>query len=250
MDDNTVRHKWNRYAARYDRDIGLFEKIQFGGGRAWVRSRATGDVLEVAIGTGLNLPHYPPGIRLTGLDFSPAMLDQARARAAEHGLDVRLQVGDAQALPLRDATFDTVVCTLGPCGVPDDRAAPAEMHRVLRPGGTLLLLDHIGSHHNLLHLGQRLLDKLTVRTLGDHQTRRPLQHLATLGFQVRHTERFKWAPSNASPRSRRRDLRSRSYPLLVPGQTSAGRRNVGVMLRGLGYPTVRRERPEKSGCPG
>ncbi|HEV2783626.1 MAG TPA: class I SAM-dependent methyltransferase [Actinophytocola sp.] len=191
MSDERLRGQWDKYAPRYDRDIGFFERVQFGGGREWVCSRARGDVLEVAVGTGRNLPFYPDGVRLTGIDFSPAMLEIARKRAAELGRDVELRVGDAQALPFPDASFDTVVCTLGLCGFPDDRAAIAEMHRVLRPNGTLLLLDHIGSHHKLIHLGQRLLEKITVRMIGDYQTRRPLPLVERTGFVVRERERLK-----------------------------------------------------------
>jgi ubiquinone/menaquinone biosynthesis C-methylase UbiE len=187
-----LRAKWDKYAPRYDRDIGFFERIQFAGGREWVCSRARGEVLEVAVGTGRNLSCYPDSVRLTGVDLSPAMLDIARARAAELGRKIDLREGDAQALPFADAAFDTVVCTLGLCGFPDDRAAIEEMHRVLRPGGTLLLLDHIGSHHKLLYFGQWLLEKaMTARTLGDHQTRRPLLLLEPAGFVVEQQERLK-----------------------------------------------------------
>jgi ubiquinone/menaquinone biosynthesis C-methylase UbiE len=192
MDDGErLRGLWERYAPRYDRDMGLFERLQFGGGRAWVCSQATGEVLEVAIGTGRNLPFYPKGVRLTGIDLSPAMLDIARRRAADLAREVDLREGDAQALEFPDASFDTVVCTLGLCGIPDDRKAITEMHRVLRPGGTLLLLDHIGSHHTLIRLGQRLLEKLTLRMLGDYQTRRPLPLVQQAGFVIQHQERLK-----------------------------------------------------------
>ncbi|MFD1150961.1 class I SAM-dependent methyltransferase [Saccharothrix hoggarensis] len=191
MDQAELRGKWDEYAHRYDRDIGVFEKVQFGGGREWVCTQAAGDVLEVAIGTGLNLPHYPSDVRLTGLDLSPGMLAQARARADHLGRDVTLVEGDAQSLPFPDAHFDTVVCTLGLCGVPDDRAAIHEMHRVLRPGGRLLLLDHVGSHHRVILFGQRLLERLTLRMIGDHQTRRPLPLVEQAGFTVRRRERLK-----------------------------------------------------------
>jgi len=186
-----LRGLWQRYAARYDRDMGFFERLQFRGGREWVCAQATGDVLEVAIGTGRNLPFYPSEARLTGIDFSPAMLGIARHRAADLDRQVELHEGDAQQLPFADACFDTVVCTLSLCGIPDDRAAIAEMHRVLRPGGTLLLLDHIGSHHTLIYLGQRLLEKLTLRMLGDHQTRRPLPLVHQAGFAIQQQERLK-----------------------------------------------------------
>ncbi|WP_116047066.1 class I SAM-dependent methyltransferase [Amycolatopsis palatopharyngis] len=191
--DNTqrLRELWERYAPRYDRDIGWCERLQFGDGRAWVCAKATGEVLEVAIGTGRNLGYYPEETRLTGIDFSPAMLDIARQRATQLGRLVDLREADAQELPFPDASFDTVVCTLSLCGIPDERAAIAEMYRVLRPGGTLLLLDHIGSHHRLIHFGQRLLEILTVRTLGDYQTRRPLPLVQGCGFVIQHQQRLK-----------------------------------------------------------
>jgi hypothetical protein len=71
---------WDKYAPRYDRDMGFFERLQFGGGREWVCGQANGDVLEVAVGTGRNLAHYPDGVQLTGIDASPAMLEVARRR--------------------------------------------------------------------------------------------------------------------------------------------------------------------------
>src|SRR5438874_2926665 len=75
-----VRAVQDKQAPKYDRQISFFERILFGDGRAWVCSQATGDVLEVAIGTGRNLSFYPPDVRLTGIDFSPAMLELARRR--------------------------------------------------------------------------------------------------------------------------------------------------------------------------
>ncbi|TDP96703.1 class I SAM-dependent methyltransferase [Labedaea rhizosphaerae] len=191
MDGEWVRGQWDKYASRYDRAMRPVERLQFGGGREWVCTQATGDVLEVAVGTGLNLPHYPADVTLTGVDLSPRMLELARKRAAELQREITLVEGDAQALPFPDASFDTVVCTLGLCGFPDDRAAIAEMHRMLRPGGKLLLLDHIGSHHRLILLGQRLLEKLSLRQLGDYQTRRPLPLVQAAGFVVERTERLK-----------------------------------------------------------
>jgi ubiquinone/menaquinone biosynthesis C-methylase UbiE len=190
-DDDRLRRRWDKYAPRYDRDIGVFERLQFAGGREWVCAQAAGNVLEVAVGTGLNLAQYTTEARVTGIDFSPAMLERARRRAADLRREVVLTEADAQALPFPDASFDTVVCTLGLCGFPDERAAIAEMYRVLRPGGRLLLLDHVGSHHKLIWWGQRLLEQLTVRMLGDHQTRRPLPLVKEAGFVVERTERLK-----------------------------------------------------------
>lgn len=154
----------------------------FPGGREWVCTRAAGRTLEVAIGTGLNLALYPAGITLTGVDLSPATLALAVRRAAGLGRTVALVEADAERLPFSGDSFDTVVCTLGLCSIPDDAAAIAEMHRVLRPGGTLLLLDHVVAPNPLLRAGQRVAERLTFRFSADYLTRRPLPLLEAAGF--------------------------------------------------------------------
>jgi len=181
---------WDAMAPGYDRDIAFFERIQFGGGREWVCSRATGRVLDVAIGTGLNLPFYPTDISLTGVDLSPAMLAIARQRAADLGREVELHEGNAEALPFADASFDTVVCTLSLCTIPDHAKAIAEMHRVLRPGGKLLLLDHIGSRWWPVWAVLKLLELFTARN-GEYMTRRPLPMLGPAGFTVTESQQLK-----------------------------------------------------------
>jgi len=192
-DDATrkARRVWDRYAPRYDRSMRFAERMLFAGGREWVCSRARGDVLEVGVGTGLNLPFYPPDVRLTGVDLSPAMLAVARSRASELGREVDLREADAQALPFPDASFDTVVCTLTLCAVPDDRAVIAEMRRVLRPGGRLLLLDHVASTWWPIWALQRLVELVSIRTAGEHQTRRPRPLVEAAGLVVEEAQRFK-----------------------------------------------------------
>jgi ubiquinone/menaquinone biosynthesis C-methylase UbiE len=185
-----ARRVWDEFAPRYDKSMRFFERVQFGGGREWVCSRAVGEVLEVAVGTGLNLPFYPAQVRLTGVDLSPAMLAVARQRGADLGRAVDLREADAQALPFPDAHFDTVVCTLSLCTVPDERAAIGEMWRVLRPGGRLLLLDHIGSRWWPVWAVQRLVEVFTARS-GEYQTRRPLPLVRAAGFEVTESQRLK-----------------------------------------------------------
>ncbi|HZD00034.1 MAG TPA: class I SAM-dependent methyltransferase [Actinomycetes bacterium] len=185
-----ARRYWDQHAGSYDRSIGRVERWLFGDGRAWVCSQAAGEVLEVAIGTGRNLPFYPPDARLTGVDYSPAMLELARERARSLGRAVDLREGDAHALAFPDASFDTVVCTIGLCSVRDDRKAVAELVRVLRPGGRLLLLDHIRGSSGLVRAVQRLLE-LGSRRVDEYQLRRPLDHVLAEGLQVERRERSK-----------------------------------------------------------
>lgn len=187
-----VRDLYEGVAGQYDKFIKIPEKLLFQGGRQWVCSRASGEVLEVALGTGRNLPYYPQEVRLTGIELSPAMVEVARSRARELGIEADLRVGDAQNLPFADETFDTVVFTLSLCTIPDDRRAVAEADRVLRPGGRLLLLEHVGSPVPIVHAAQRLLDPLTVRFQADHLLREPLNHLHEKGFEVELLERSKW----------------------------------------------------------
>jgi ubiquinone/menaquinone biosynthesis C-methylase UbiE len=186
-----LRRYWNKHSRHYDRDMRFLDRIAFGESRAWVCSQATGDVLEVAIGTGLNLPHYPAEVRLTGIEWSPAMLEHARRRAEEVGRTVTLREGDAQALPFPDAGFDTVVCTLSLCAIPDDQRAVNEMIRVLRPGGRLLLLDHVASSNRPARALQRLLELVTIPTGGEHFRRRPLHHVQAAGLEIERHDRFK-----------------------------------------------------------
>jgi ubiquinone/menaquinone biosynthesis C-methylase UbiE len=182
---------WDKAASSYDKQIALFEKIQFAGGREWLGERAHGRVLEVAIGTGRNLPHYPADVTITGIELSPAMLAIARQRAAGLGRDVNLREGDAEHLPFDDASFDTVVCALSLCTIPSPRAAVGEMRRVLGPGGRLLLLDHIGSTWPPVYAAQWLLERITIRAAGEHFTRRQLPLVKAAGFQIVETERLK-----------------------------------------------------------
>ncbi len=182
---------WDKTAPGYDKQIAFFEKTWFSGGREWLTSRARGQVLEVAVGTGLNLPCYPADATITGIELSPAMLAIARQRATSLGLDADLREGDAEHLPFGDASFDTAVCALSLCTIPRPAAAIAEMRRVLVPGGRLLLLDHIGSTWPPIYGAQWLLERITIRAAGEHFTRRQLHLVQAAGFRVEETERLK-----------------------------------------------------------
>lgn len=187
-----VRRLYDRSANGYDRAIGLAEKFLLEDGRQWVCSQSHGDVLEIGVGTGRNLPYYPSNVSLTGVDLSPDMLEIARHRAEESGRDITLHVGDAQALEFPDDRFDTVVSTLSLCTIPDERKAVAEVKRVLRAGGQFLMLEHVRSLALPVQIVQRMLDPLAVRFQADHLLREPLQPLRSEGFEIERIERSKW----------------------------------------------------------
>jgi ubiquinone/menaquinone biosynthesis C-methylase UbiE len=186
-----VRRIQDQTAPRFDKQMAFWERVLFADGRAWACSQASGDVLEIAIGTGRNLPYYPATVRLTGIELSDAMLQRAQQRAGELGREADLRQGDAQLLEFPDRSFDTVVCTLSLCTIPDDRKAMAEAHRVLRSGGRLRLLEHVRSPSPVVRSAQRMIDPISVRFAADHLVREPLDYLTAVGFEVESIERSK-----------------------------------------------------------
>jgi ubiquinone/menaquinone biosynthesis C-methylase UbiE len=188
-----VREAYGKLAPRHDRSVRFWGRLlRIEMGRRWVCSQAGGEVLEIGVGTGLNLPHYPQDVRLTGIDLIPAMLELARQRAQDLGREVDLRLGDAQALDFPDESFDTVVFGMCLCSIPDDRRAVAEAMRVLRPGGRVLLLEHVRSPTPLVRVGQRLVEPLFLRFQADHLLREPLENLKAEGFEIERVERWAW----------------------------------------------------------
>jgi ubiquinone/menaquinone biosynthesis C-methylase UbiE len=170
-------------AAGYDRGAGS-ERLLIGDTRARLCGQAHGRTLEVAVGTGLNLGLYADDVALTALDLSGGMLAVAADRAARLPLRVDLVQGDAEQLPFSGSAFDTVVCTLSLCAIPDQAAAVTEMHRVLRPGGHLLLVDHI----EYARVPLRWVEWL--RTRRHAARRRPLDIVVEAGFTIERHDRL------------------------------------------------------------
>lgn len=186
-----VRDIYNSSAAQYDRAIAFSEKLFFGDGRAWACSQARGRVLDLAIGTGRNLPFYAANVEITGIELSPAMLELALQRAQSLGRQVELVSGDAQALPFPDQSFDTVVCTMALCSIPDEQKAIAEVWRVLRPDGRFVALEHVRSPNAIIRRIERLLEPLAVRTQADHLLREPVEAVQAAGFSIEYLKRQK-----------------------------------------------------------
>ena len=169
LDADSVRAAYRRWASVYD--------LLFGGVSAFGRRRAVAmvnslpgeDVLEVGVGTGLALPHYHRSKRITGIDLSAEMLERARARVAGEGLGhvQGLHELDAEATGFPNGSFDVAVAMFVASVVPNPRRLMAEMRRVVRPGGTLLFVNHFAAER-----GARLWVERTMapagRALGWH----------------------------------------------------------------------------------
>jgi len=150
LDKDAVAKAYARWAPIYDLVFGsVFDR----GRKASVAAaeRVGGHILEVGVGTGLSLPEYAWTNRLTGIDLSAPMLQKAKARVAEHRLTNvdGLAVMDAQHLGFQDAVFDVVVAQYVITAVPDPEATLDEFARVVRPGGEIILVNHLGAETGL-----------------------------------------------------------------------------------------------------
>jgi ubiquinone/menaquinone biosynthesis C-methylase UbiE len=172
-------------ARLYDMAMSRAERGALGTWRRELLASAHGNVLEVGAGTGANLPHYPCDLRsLTLVEPDRQMRSRLAARSTD-GL-ARVIEGRAEALPVPDASVDAVVATLVLCTVPDVPAGLAEIQRVLRPGGVLLLIEHVAAPEPSTTLrAQRLLNPLWGRVAGGcHLDRDSRSSLESAGFDT------------------------------------------------------------------
>jgi ubiquinone/menaquinone biosynthesis C-methylase UbiE len=137
-----IRSLYEREASTYDRGQWIPERLLLGRLRRRLLSRARGRVLEVGIGTGVNLSFYAPRCPIVGVDLSRPMLERALARAYRLGRQLSVEVMDAEVLAFPNRSFDTVVSTLTLCTTPDPLRLLREMGRVCSPTGCVLLMEH------------------------------------------------------------------------------------------------------------
>ncbi len=150
--------------------------------RRRIVGEARGEVLEVGIGSGLNLRFYQASVeRIIGLDLQPEFIRMARARAARVGREIEILAGSAEAIPLPDASVDTVLMTWALCSIDDAAHALREMRRVLRPGGQLLFAEHGLAPEPHVQRWQRRLTPLWRPISGGCRLDRPITDLIRAG---------------------------------------------------------------------
>lgn len=180
-----TRARYDRIAPMYDRMEGITERVAFSRWRQELWSHLPpGRILEVGVGTGKNIPYYPPGSQVIAIDLSEGMLNHARRRAQALGLSVDLRYMDAQHLEFPAGFFDAAVATFVFCSVPDPILGLRELGRVVRPNGDIWLLEHmrvdkpvVGALMDILNLG-------VVRLMGANINRRTVENVRQAGLRV------------------------------------------------------------------
>lgn len=176
--------RYDRVAWRYDLLESPMEMMAFAKLRRRMLAGVSGKVLDVGTGTGKNLPYYPAGVELVGIDISPKMLAKAKTRAEKLGLDVELQVMDVENLQFPDRTFDFIVVTFVFCSVSDPVRGLRELARVLRDDGTILLLEHVRSDNKILGKIMDWLNPVARALFGPNINRRTVENIEKAGLEV------------------------------------------------------------------
>jgi len=187
-----IRSIYARLAPGYDLSQWIPERVLLARLRRRLVSRARGRILEVGIGTGVNLPYYPTSCPVTGVDLSRGMVERALARAYRLGRQLTVEVMDAETLTFADRTFDAVVSTLTLCTTPDPVRLLREMARVCRPEGRVLLLEHGIGTAPLVNWALRRLAPGNLARYACHLTRDMAALPSEAGLRVRWQERHLW----------------------------------------------------------
>ena len=195
---NNERHTslYDRIFARiYDPFLWLGEQRGLAERRRGLLAAAHGRVLEIGAGTGLNVSHYPPGIdELVLTEPVASMARRLERRAAGREGQTRVVVAPAERLPFPDDAFDTVVSTLVLCTVPEPDRALAEIRRALKPGGSLLFIEHLRSDVPRWGRWQdRLARPWAAFASGCRCNRNTLDLLEASGMRLAGVERRKWS---------------------------------------------------------
>ena len=182
---------YDRESRTYDLTTWPMEVFALGRLRRRLWDQVQGElVLEVGVGTGRNLSHYPAQSRVVAVDLSPGMLRRAVKRADRMGRQVDFVLADAERLPFREGAFDTVAATCVFCSVPDPVQGLRELRRVSRPGGTTLLLEHVRARNRVLGKVMDWLNPLAQRFSGVNINRDTVGNVKRAGLAVEREDSF------------------------------------------------------------
>lgn len=183
---NKIKKRYNRVAGFYD----ILDKpmeMAVSGWKEKLLSGVKGKVLEVGIGTGRNIPYYPTNVELTGIDFSPKMVEIARKKAIGKS-NIQLLEMDAENMDFTDNSFDTVVTSCVFCSVPNPVKGLKEIRRVCKNDGKILMLEHVRSQKKVVGELMDVFNFIPLNIYGANINRETYQNLLKAGFQPENIE--------------------------------------------------------------
>lgn len=180
--DRACQAKWDRASGTYDW-MTWGDERRFGAAKTRLFRNMQGRCLMVAAGTGHDFQYFPSELEIIAIDISSRMIERARPRAAQYQGTLELRVMDVQALDFAAGTFDTVATACTFCSVPDPVRGLRELYRCLKPGGMLLMFEHVRSRFGPIALLQDLLTPIT-RRMGPDMNRDTVANVLRAGFEL------------------------------------------------------------------
>ena len=183
--DVVTQRKWDKAAANFDLMAG------FGPEKRWepykrelFANMGDGEILFLAVGTGLDIPFFPEGKKITGIDISQKMIDQAQPRVDAYEGDLRTQQVDVHEMPFEEGQFDQVFTSCTFCSVPNPIDGLKALKRVLKPGGDLFMFEHTGSNYYPFKPMMNLMT-LVSRKLGPDMNRTTVENVVAAGYELK-----------------------------------------------------------------
>ncbi len=182
-DSKVIEKRYDRIAPYFEGMEAVMEGLFFKNWRKRCWEKVEGHhILEVGVGTGKNFDYYPRDARVTAIDFSAQMLKQAVKKRDRKQVNVELELMDVESLWFADNSFDTVVATFVFCSVPSAVKGLKELKRVCKPGGQILLLEHVLSANRVLAAVMNLLNPVVVGLLGANINRNTVKNVKACSF--------------------------------------------------------------------
>lgn len=187
-----IKKRYNRASAFYDIMEAPMEAMALKSWRIDAMKELEGKVLEIGVGTGKNIEYYPDSLEITAIDFSEKMLEKAKKQASLHNKKVDLLLMDAEHMDFANDTFDTVFTTCVFCSVPNPVNGLLEIMRVCKPGGKIVMIEHVRSEKKVLGVIMDVLNPLVVNLYGANINRKTLENINKAGYsKVEVTNLFK-----------------------------------------------------------
>ncbi len=188
-DSAAIQKRYNRIAPYFEGLEAVMEGLVFKAWRKKCWEKAQGNhILEVGVGTGKNFDYYPADARITAIDFSKEMLKRATQKQNRKNIAVELDLMDVQSLYFADNSFDTVIATFVFCSVPLPLKGLKELYRVCRPGGQVVLLEHVLSSKPALAKLMNFMNPLVLASVGANINRNTLKNVQACAFSSVHVD--------------------------------------------------------------